>query len=117
MVYKIGFGVSLPSITDISGRLNLFTPHFEFAIFYFGFGGTVTYKNARQAVENALAVPKDRLLIETDSPYLPPVPHRGERNHSGNVRLVAEKLAELRGVSFEEIARITYENARRCFSI
>lgn len=85
--------------------------------FYFGFGGTVTYKNARQAVENALAVPKDRLLIETDSPYLPPVPHRGERNHSGNVRLVAEKLAELRGVSFEEIARITYENARRCFSI
>ncbi len=85
--------------------------------FYFGFGGTVTYKNARQVVENALTVAEDRLLIETDSPYLPPVPHRGERNHSGNVRLVAEKLAELRGVSFEEMAGITYDNARRCFSI
>lgn len=85
--------------------------------FYIGFGGTVTYKNARQVVESALAVPDDRLLIETDSPYLPPVPHRGERNHSGHVRLVAEKLAELRGVSVEEIEEMTFENARRCFAI
>ena len=85
--------------------------------FYIGFGGTVTYKNARQVVEAAKAVPLDRMLIETDSPYLPPVPHRGERNNSGYVRLVAEKLAELRGLSVEEIQQITFENARRCFGI
>ncbi len=85
--------------------------------FYVGFGGTVTYKNARQVVETAMAVPLNRMLIETDSPYLPPVPHRGERNHSGYVHLVAEKLAELRGLSVEEIEQITFENARRCFAI
>lgn len=85
--------------------------------FYIGFGGTLTYKNARQVVESAASVPLERLLIETDSPYLPPVPHRGERNHSGHVHLVAEKLAEIRGLSYDEIVRITDENARRCFSV
>lgn len=81
------------------------------------FTGVLTYKNARKALEAAQAVPLDRLMIETDSPYMAPVPHRGQRNDSGYVRYVCEKLAELKGVSFEECARITMENGMRFFGI
>ena len=81
------------------------------------FTGVLTYKNARKAVEAAQAVPLDRLMIETDSPYMAPVPYRGKRNHSGYVRYVCERLAELKGVSFEECARITMENGKRFFGI
>ena len=81
------------------------------------FTGVLTYSNARRAVEAAAAVPLDRLMIETDSPYMAPVPYRGKRNHSGYVRYVCERLAELKGVSFEECARITMENGKRFFGI
>ena len=81
------------------------------------FTGVLTYKNARKAVEAALAVPMDRLMIETDSPYMAPVPHRGKRNDSGYVLHVCEKLAELKGLTVEETARITLENGRRFFGI
>lgn len=81
------------------------------------FTGVLTYKNARRAVEAARAVPIDRIMIETDSPYMAPVPHRGERNDSGYVRCVCEKLAELKGLSFEECARITLENGKRFYGI
>ncbi|MGI6152075.1 MAG: TatD family hydrolase [Christensenellales bacterium] len=85
--------------------------------FYFGFGGSLTFKNNEKGAKAAKAVPLDRLLIETDCPYLAPVPHRGKRNDSTLVRHVCEKLAELRGMSFEEIARITTENALRLFRL
>ncbi len=81
------------------------------------FTGVLTYKNARRAVEAAQAVPLDRIMIETDSPYMAPVPHRGRRNDSGYVRHVCEKLAEIRGISFEECARITTENGKRFYNI
>lgn len=81
------------------------------------FTGVLTYKNARRAVEAAQAVPLERIMIETDSPYMAPVPHRGERNNSGYVRHVCEKLAEIKGVSFEECARITLENGKRFYNI
>ena len=81
------------------------------------FTGVLTYKNARRAVEAAQAVPLDRIMIETDSPYMAPVPHRGKRNDSGYVRHVCEKLAELKGVSFEACARITLENGKRFYGI
>ena len=81
------------------------------------FTGVLTYKNARRAVEAAQAVPLDRIMIETDSPYMAPVPHRGKRNDSGYVRHVCEKLAEIKGVSFETCARITLENGKRFFGI
>jgi len=81
------------------------------------FTGVLTYKNARKAVEAALAVPLDRVMIETDSPYMAPVPHRGKRNDSGYVRHVCEKLAEIKGISFEECARITRENGMRFYGI
>ena len=84
---------------------------------YLGFDGPVTYKNARRAPEVAAVTPLDRMLIETDSPYMTPVPHRGERNDSAYVRLVAEKLAEWKGVPVEQLARATLENGKRLFRI
>ena len=81
------------------------------------FTGVLTYKNARKAVEAALAVPMDHLMIETDSPYMAPAPHRGKRNDSGYVLHICEKLAELKGLTVEETARITLENGRRFFGI
>lgn len=85
--------------------------------FYFGFGGSLTFKNNEKGAKAAAAVPLDRLLLETDCPYLAPVPHRGKRNDSSLVRHVCEKLAEVRGMSFEETARITTENAKRLFGL
>ena len=84
---------------------------------YIAFGGTLTFKNSVRPVEVAKYVPLDRIVIETDSPYLTPVPHRGKRNSSLYVHYVAEKLAEIRGMSAEEIENITYENAKRCFKM
>ena len=81
------------------------------------FTGVLTFKNARRAVEACREIPLERLMIETDCPYMAPEPHRGERNHSGYVRFVAEKMAAVKGVSYDEICRITYENGRRFFNI
>jgi len=82
--------------------------------FDMGIGGTLTFKNG--GVPDATAsVPLERIVLETDSPYLTPAPFRGKRNEPAHVRLVAEKLAEVRGVSLEEVARITTENAHRIF--
>lgn len=81
------------------------------------FTGVLTYKNARRAVEAARIVPMDRLMIETDSPYMAPVPVRGRRNDSGNLRHICARLAEIKGLSFEACARITTENGKRFFAI
>lgn len=85
--------------------------------FYISFTGNITFKNAKKAADTIRMMPRDRLLIETDSPYMTPEPFRGRRNDSRMVRLVAEKMAEIRGVSFDEIARTTYENGRVLFSV
>ena len=84
---------------------------------YIGLGGVVTFKNARVSVEVAADVPLERLLLETDAPYMSPVPVRGQRNRSDYIRLVAEKIAAIRGESTDTILRVTEENARRLFSI
>lgn len=85
--------------------------------FYIAIGGVVTFKNAKKMVEVAKYLPMDRLLIETDAPYLSPEPYRGARNYSGLVRLVAEKIAEVRGINFEDVAMATYENGKKLFKI
>ena len=82
---------------------------------YVSFSGTLTFKNANRVRTAALAVPRDRLLIETDAPYLSPHPHRGERNHSGRLLHVLETLAELWGTTPEDAAAQTYANAERFF--
>ena len=84
---------------------------------YVGFDGPLTYKNARKTVEVAAEAPLDRILIETDAPYLSPVPLRGTRNDSRNLVHVVEKLAELRGMTAEEIIALTMENGKRLFGI
>lgn len=84
--------------------------------FYISFSGNVTFKNAR-AKEAIEVVPLDKILIETDSPYLSPEPFRGKTNTSKNVKLVADKIAEVLGMTTDEVAKITYENANRIFNI
>ena len=84
---------------------------------YISLSGSVTFKNAPKLREVALNVPLDRLLIETDCPYLTPVPYRGRRNEPMYVVHTAEKIAEIRGVPLEEIAEATYINALRAFGI
>ena len=81
------------------------------------FTGVITYKNARKSLEVLEWLPMDRIMIETDSPYLTPEPFRGKRNDSGKVHLVAEKIAQVKGMEAEEVAQITLENGKRFFNI
>jgi TatD DNase family protein len=85
--------------------------------FYISLGGPVTFKNAKKPKEVAALVPIEKLLIETDCPYLAPHPYRGKRNEPGYVKLVAEQIAEIKGISFEEVAEITTANAKKIFDI
>ncbi|PLR70041.1 TatD family hydrolase [Bacillus sp. UMB0728] len=85
--------------------------------FYISLGGPVTFKNAKKPKEVAEAVPLEKLLIETDCPYLAPHPYRGKRNEPAYVKLVAEQIAELKGLAFKEVAEATTENAKRLFGI
>ena len=85
--------------------------------YYISFAGPVTFKNANTALEVINYVPMDRILIETDSPYLAPVPYRGKRNCPVYVAEVAKKVAEIKGKSFEEVADITFANAKKIYRI
>jgi TatD DNase family protein len=85
--------------------------------FYISFSGIVTFRNAEELREVARQVPDERLLVETDSPYLAPVPHRGKENHPAWVRDVAQRVAEVRGQSLEEVARLTSANFERLFKV
>ena len=84
---------------------------------YIGFTGVLTFKNARKAVEAASQIPLDRIVLETDCPYMAPEPFRGKRNDPGKLYRMAEKLAEIRGLSVEEIRNITVENGKRLYRI
>ena len=84
---------------------------------YIGFTGVLTFKNARKAVETAASIPLDRIVIETDCPFMAPEPFRGKRNDPGYLYRMAEKLAEIRGITAEEAAAITTENAKRLYRI
>lgn len=84
---------------------------------YISLAGTVTFKNARNLLEVAKIVPEDKLLVETDCPYLTPEPNRGKRNEPSNVLYTAQKIAEVRGESFEKISEITTRNAKKFYGI
>lgn len=109
--------------SEIGGVMHSFSGSWEIAKmcldmgFHLSFGGPITFKNAKQPKEVLAQTPMDRLLIETDSPYLTPHPYRGKRNESAHVRLVAEAAAEIKGVSLEEIAEITTKNGLERFGI
>lgn len=106
---------------EVGGIMHCFTGSAEVARqcmdmnFYISFGGPVTFKNAKKPKEVAKEIPNDRLLIETDCPFLTPHPFRGKRNEPSYVKYVAEQLAALKGLTYEEIASITTENAKRLF--
>ncbi|WP_134702852.1 TatD family hydrolase [Ammoniphilus sp. YIM 78166] len=108
---------------EVGGIMHCFSGSLEMAKqcldmnFYISFGGPVTFKNAKKPKEIAQEIPLDRLLIETDCPYLTPEPYRGKRNETGYVRYVAEAIAQLRGMSTEELAYHTMENAKRLFKV
>ena len=85
--------------------------------FYISFAGPVTFKNSKNANEIIEMIPNDRILIETDSPYLSPEPNRGKRNDSRNLLFIAKKIAEFKNMTVEEIAKITYKNAKYVFNI
>ena len=108
---------------EAGGILHAFSGSVEMAMevikmgFYIGLGGPVTFKNARKAVEVAQAIPLDYLVIETDCPYMAPVPFRGKRNEPMLVQHTAAKIAELRGISVEELIEATYQNGKRIYGI
>ncbi len=108
---------------EASGVMHCFTETWEVAKaalnmgFYISFSGIVTFKNAKQLKEVAQRVPLDRILIETDAPYLAPVPHRGKLNQPAYVKHVAEEIAVLRGIGLDEVGQITTENFVRLFKL
>lgn len=85
--------------------------------FDIGIAGNVTFKNARQLQAVAAGIPLDRLLLETDAPYLSPAPFRGQPNEPARLRQTAEFVAQLRGVAYDDLARRTTENARRAYGL
>lgn len=113
----------LKDISEIPVIMHCFSGSFEFAKecikkgFYIALGGVVTFKNAKKVHEIAKNIPLEYLLLETDAPYLTPEPYRGKRNEPAYVKFVAEKIAEIREISFEEVAEVTTNNARKVFGI
>lgn len=85
--------------------------------YYFGIGGVLTFKNAKKLKEAVMEIPMDRILLETDSPYLAPEPNRGKRNSSLNIPYVVKELAQLKGITEEEVINITTENTKKLFHL
>ena len=108
---------------DVTGVFHCYSGSAEMAKWlvergwYIGFTGVLTFKNARKALEVAASIPLDRIVLETDCPYMSPEPFRGKRNDPGKLYRMAERLAELRGVTVEEIHTITTENGKRLYRI
>ena len=108
---------------EIGGVVHCFSYPIEMADkfmdmgFYIGIGGVVTFKNSKKLQEVAAQMPLDRIVLETDCPYLAPDPHRGERNDSTYIKFVADKIAELRGISAEEVIEATTKNAKKMYKI
>ena len=107
---------------EIPGVIHCYSYSKEMALefikmgYYIGVGGVVTFKNAKKLIETVEAIPLERIVIETDCPYMAPEPYHGKRNSSLYLTYVIEKIAELKGVSPEEVERVTEENARALFS-
>lgn len=113
----------ISAFSDLKGVYHCYSGSWETAKiilnmgWYLSFTGAVTFKNARHAPEVARKMPSDRIMIETDSPYMAPVPVRGTRNNSANLIYICEKIAELRGLTVQETAALTMENGKRFFGI
>ena len=108
---------------DVTGVFHCFSGSVEMARellrrgWYLGFDGPITYKNAVKALDVIAACPTDRMLLETDSPYLAPVPNRGKRNDSRNLPYIAARIAEIKGMTTEEVAEVTLQNGKQLFGL
>lgn len=108
---------------EIGGVVHCYSYSAEMALayvkmgFYIGIGGVVTFKNGKKMKEVVEALPMERILLETDSPYLSPEPNRGKRNSSLNLPYVAQKIAEIKGISYDEVVKITSQNAKRMYRL
>ena len=108
---------------DVTGVFHCYSGSAEMARqlvnmgWYIGFTGVLTFKNARKAVETAQSVPLDRIVLETDCPFMAPEPFRGKRNDPGYLYRMAERLAEIRGISVDEVAEITTQNAKNLYRL
>lgn len=112
----------LKEFPDLHGIVHCYPGSYEIAMevignYYFGIGGVLTFKNSKKMVEVVKKLPLERLVIETDAPYLTPEPFRGKRNLPEYVKYVVEKIAEIKGVSVEEVAKITNQNAKEVYKI
>ena len=111
----------LKEVEDVPVVMHCFSGSLEFAKqcvakgFYIAFGGVLTFKNAKKMKEVAKNIPIEYILLETDAPYLTPEPFRGKENHPAYVKYVAERLGEIRGLSYEDVVTVTNENAKRIF--
>lgn len=109
--------------SEVGGIMHCFSGSVETAKksvemnFHISFAGPVTFKNAKQPKEVAKSIPLDKILIETDCPFLAPHPHRGKQNEPAYVKLIAEEIAAIKGLSYEEVAKATTENAKRLLKI
>lgn len=108
--------------SDIPGVIHCYSYSREIAMtyldmgYYFGIGGVVTFQNAKKLKEAVRFLPMDRILLETDSPYLAPVPNRGKRNDSRNLPIIAHAIAELKGLAYEDVIHITAQNTQKLFT-
>jgi len=109
-------GVNKGVIHSFSGSRQMALQYIDLG-FYIGVGGIVTFKNARKSVETVSSIPLGKILVETDSPYLAPVPVRGTRNNSQNLKYICEKIAQIKQTEPEEVARVTAENSKNLFSL
>jgi TatD DNase family protein len=113
----------LKEFPKVKGVLHCFSGSVEFAKecvklgYYIGFTGVVTFKNAKKLVEVAREIPMDRMLVETDCPYMAPTPYRGKRNRSDYIKYIIEKIAEIRGLSEEEISQAAIDNTKKLLNI
>ncbi|MGL5053655.1 MAG: TatD family hydrolase [Cetobacterium sp.] len=112
----------LKEYPDLNGVIHCYPGSIETAKvlidrFYLGIGGTLTFKNAKKTVEVVKGIPLDRIVIETDSPYLTPIPFRGKRNEPIYVEHIAQKIATIKELNLEEVVRITTENAKKLYRI
>ncbi|QGU93897.1 YchF/TatD family DNA exonuclease [Clostridium bovifaecis] len=113
----------MKNFPEVKGVLHCFSGSVEFAReclrlgYYIGFTGVVTFKNAKKILEVAREVPMDRILVETDAPYMAPTPHRGKRNQSDYIKFIIEKIAEIKGISAEELEQKTINNTKNLLKI
>ena len=115
--------ISAHNVGEVGGVVHCFSYSVEMALeyvalgFYIGIGGVVTFKNGRKLKDVVESVPIERILLETDSPYLAPEPNRGTRNSSFNLPVIAQKIAQIKGMTYDEVVSVTEENARQMYHI